>query len=77
MALRRMPSMLLRGSCATHPKAWFMVLVSQTSRVNSPPAAHDHQQSTRHSRVTPSMNHADGMTMKLLSRNHVLKRPKW
>ena len=77
MAPRRMPSMLLRGSWATHPKAWFMALVSQTSRENSPLAAHDHPLSARHSRVTPSMNHADGMTMKLLSRNHVLKRPKW
>ena len=77
MALRRMPSMLLKGSCATHPRAWFMALVSQTSRAVSVPAAHDHQLNARHSRVKQSMNQANGMTMKLLRRNHVLKRPKW
>jgi len=72
-----MPSILLIGNVATHPNAWLMAIVSQASIVVSPLNAHDHQEKSMHTSAMLSTSHAIGMTMKLLSRNQQLKRPKW
>jgi hypothetical protein len=71
-----MPSMLLQGSWATHPNAWFMAVASQARMVVNPLKAHDHQEKTMHNSATLSTSNAMGTTMKLLSRNQQLKRPK-
>ena len=72
---RVMPSMLLRGSCTIHSRLWFRVVASHVSRIIKPFKAHDHQLRAMLSSAMLSNNHDIGMTMKLLSRNQVLKRP--
>ena len=70
-----MPSMLLIGSCATHSRQWFRVVANHASMVIKPFSAHDHQEKAMLSSAMLSNSQAIGMTMKLLSRNQVLKRP--
>ncbi len=70
-----MPSMLLRGSCTIHSRLWFRVVASHVNMVIKPFIAHDHQLRTMLSSAMLSNSHDIGMTMKLLSRNQVLKRP--
>lgn len=68
--------MLLMGSVLSHSRMLFMVVASQESTVISIFTAHGHQLQTMLSSAVFSNSPAMGMTMKLLSRNHVLKRPK-